>query len=58
LAILAMGVFGRFAAMKTAPGTVNLLPPVRLLRVELRQAGEQFPVWTARSRIAARTRPA
>ncbi len=40
---LGNGVLGRFPAMKTARGTVNLLPPVRLLWVELRQAGEQSP---------------
>ncbi len=30
--------------MKTARGTVNLFAPVRLLWVELRETGEQFPV--------------
>ncbi len=58
LAILAMGVLGRFAAMKTARGTVNLWRRCDCSGSSCAKLASSSPVWTARSRIAARTRPA
>ncbi len=58
LAILAMGALARFAAMKTAPGTVNLCRRCDCSGSSCAKPASSSPVWTARSRIAARTRPA